>query len=86
MVGQCPLCRVHMQSLSCPFPEETVRAWSEFGTQYVTEYSNTAAPAMVTSASTGLSAVDQDIVEDALHDVEYLFDNVDVPFCEGKVF
>ena len=49
------------QSLSGQLPEETARAWWELGTQYVTEYSNSAAP--VTLASAGISAGDQDIVE-----------------------
>ena len=65
------------QSLYGKLPEETARAWMEFGTQYVPEYSNSAAPAMVTLASAGLSAVDQDVVEDVLRYAESLLDNVD---------
>ena len=44
---------------------------------YVTEYSNSAAPATVTSALAGLLAADQDIVQDTLRDMEYLLNNVD---------
>ena len=65
------------QSLSSQLPDETVRAWTELGPQYVTEYSNLVAPATVTSASAALSTTDQDVVEDTLCDAEYLLDIVD---------
>ena len=61
----CPvLPLLSSQSLSGQLLDETARAWRELGTQYITEYSNSAAPAMVTSASAGLLATDQDVVED----------------------
>ena len=65
--------------MSGKLPDEITQTWQEVGSQYVTEFSTSAATATVTLAMAGESLTDPDVAEDILLD-DYLLvdeDNLD---------